>query len=319
MFDSRLHRRCRAFTIAELLVVCGVIALLLAISIPPLQMAKRQAERAKCAANLQQIGRALETGFTEYGFYPLWDDGGASVRFTWLDILAENQLLGTTTAGARARDDYGWAIGYCPTDARPDPLNTARNRDLEYPPNPEQRGMDYSYGIAVPLSAGGWAWRPNGDDDRPRRFTNYQQNTSGRVLAGDAFHSGIYNLSGDAWESRVWNQPTQFDNTVAWSRHVSSDAARGGANLLFQDGHVSFTEFDPARSPALSTTQAFVWYPGEPLNVDLDHSYDGNWYPYEPPPGFATGSTSRVYPDELTPAYFSQNNAWTSVRHKAPR
>jgi type II secretory pathway pseudopilin PulG len=51
-------RTFRAFSLAELLVVTGVIALLIAITLPPLQYAKRQAMRTQCSAQLQQFGRA---------------------------------------------------------------------------------------------------------------------------------------------------------------------------------------------------------------------------------------------------------------------
>jgi prepilin-type N-terminal cleavage/methylation domain-containing protein/prepilin-type processing-associated H-X9-DG protein len=49
----------RAFSLIELLVVIGIIAVLLAILLPTLERAREHANTAACAANLSQIGQAL--------------------------------------------------------------------------------------------------------------------------------------------------------------------------------------------------------------------------------------------------------------------
>ena len=86
-----LSARKNAFTLVELLVVIGIIALLISILMPALQVARKQANRIKCESNLKQINLAVQMYVSDSrGWLPAPNWGGnltatsGTYRHGWL-------------------------------------------------------------------------------------------------------------------------------------------------------------------------------------------------------------------------------------------
>src|SRR5438552_15430044 len=98
------QRRSPAFTLVELLVVIGIIALLISILLPALSKARKQANTIKCRAQMYDIGRQMlmYANVNKGWLFPGNDGAGTPQNERWPVLVLDNQ--------------WNYRLLHCPAD-----------------------------------------------------------------------------------------------------------------------------------------------------------------------------------------------------------
>ena len=233
----------RAFTLIELLVVIAIIALLLAIIMPALSLAKEQARRIMCKNHLKQIGLTLKIYAEENnGKLPLNEAGNWAwdVSFFTTDLVLDNGGSDKTF--------------YCPSDP------------TKRPDRPELWQFSLIYGMNPPRMV----IEPTDTAARKSNFrvTGYfwlmdMQNGGRAAMIGtrpskwlrdfsEIKNTGSAEMVLDATLST--NSPYNFvevpGGSLGWvnvpdrTNHLKRKITPVGGNICYADGHVDWRGFD---------------------------------------------------------------------------
>jgi prepilin-type N-terminal cleavage/methylation domain-containing protein/prepilin-type processing-associated H-X9-DG protein len=205
----------RAFTLVELLVVMGIIAMLVAMLLPVLGRAREAARTTVCLSNLRQLALAAQIYVNNNnGSYPpaQWENSPPVIRRSWDFSLID----GVVTPGLIWEGSTDTRVQQCPSfDGRSNA------------PGEPQTGYNYNASFIGPLKAEG----------RPARQAQVRR-PSETVLFGD----GQWLLGANKFMRSPKPSPTE--NPITYAEGSTLKAAgtqgyrhRGMTNAVFADGH----------------------------------------------------------------------------------
>lgn len=247
--DARLGRG--AFTLVELLVVIGIIAILVALLLPSLSKARKQANAVACASNLRQQGMLLRLYSNDWKdalvvidspLLSYADSPSGIPSMPWYYRLAPylKMSIDITNINALASlKDGAVNIFRCP--GQNDEF-AFQNTGMQYGMNP----IDQTYVALQTLPAPPrWVYVNTKKWTQVRRPTELIYVADSMDAAGARVDSRLsYH---PLFPSNLWPGHTFASRGTGWGASIDappSDRHAGGCNVLFFDNSVRYYKFD---------------------------------------------------------------------------
>ena len=222
----------KAFTLVELLVVIGIIAVLVAILLPALSKAKEQANRVKCAANLKQFGIAFQLYTTDNkGRFPSCAAEGRPEDWIFWE-RTRNINLGSIVKYFGKTFSRGVYI--CPSDAVDGHLNGINGYQYSYTLNYNFSGYPF-LGPYERVTVNGVVV-----ETRPCKLSNIRQAGTKIMMIDESSET----IDDGAWAPQhyVSDLRNLLSNRHDRHKEQSRDPSFGRGNVLFADFHYDFIE-----------------------------------------------------------------------------